>query len=104
MPGRGDGSRERRHLVPSHAVAVVIPAYQAAATVASVVARTRRAVPAATVYVVDDGSTDATGEAGRGTGAEVLAHPRNGGKGEALRTGMARGLRGRKSEGEGKKE
>jgi len=93
MPGRGDGSRERpRPPVPSHAVAVVIPAYQAGATVASVVARTRRAVPEATVYVVDDGSTDATGDAGRGTGAEVLAHSRNLGKGAALRTGMARAL------------
>src|SRR2546426_37847 len=73
------------------ALAVVIPAYQAAATVGAVVARTRRAVPGAIVYVVDDGSTDETGKQA-GQGATVLAHPRNLGKGAALRTGIARAL------------
>lgn len=81
MPGRADG-----------AVAVVIPAYQAADTIAAVVSRTRGAVPAATVYVVDDGSTDGTGAEGRGMGATVLVHPRNRGKGAALATGIAAAL------------
>ncbi|MGH7701160.1 MAG: glycosyltransferase family 2 protein, partial [Gemmatimonadales bacterium] len=44
------------------------------------------------VYVVDDGSTDGTGDAGRGTGATVLRHFRNRGKGAALATGIARAL------------
>jgi glycosyltransferase involved in cell wall biosynthesis len=83
MPGRAD-----------RAVAVVIPAYQAAATIAAVVARTCRAVPGATVYVVDDGSTDETGQAGRGKGATVLVHERNRGKGAALATGIAAALEG----------
>jgi glycosyltransferase involved in cell wall biosynthesis len=85
MPGRAD-----------RAVAVVIPAYQAAATIAEVVSRTSRAVPGATVYVVDDGSTDGTSEAGRGQGegATVLVHPRNRGKGAALATGIAAALEG----------
>jgi glycosyltransferase involved in cell wall biosynthesis len=81
MPGRAD-----------RALAVVIPAYQAAATIAEVVARTCRAVSGATVYVVDDGSTDGTREQGRGTGATVLAHPTNRGKGAALATGIAAAL------------
>ena|SRR5881628_1206919 len=81
MPGRAD-----------RAVAVVIPAYQAAATIADVVARTSRAVSGATVYVVDDGSADGTGDAGRGAGANVLVHPRNRGKGAALGTGLAAAL------------
>ncbi len=81
MPGRADG-----------AVAVVIPAYQAADTIAAVVSRTRGAVPAATVYVVDDGSRDGTGDVGRRTGATVLAHLRNLGKGAALATGIAAAL------------
>jgi len=83
MPGRAD-----------RAVAVVIPAYQAAATIAEVVSRTSRAVPGASVYVVDDGSTDGTSGAGRGRGATVLVHSRNRGKGAALATGIAAALEG----------
>jgi glycosyltransferase involved in cell wall biosynthesis len=51
---------------------------------------TQAAVPDAHVIVVDDGSTDGTGDAGRETGATVLIHPRNRGKGAALRSGIAR--------------
>src|SRR5207253_11108678 len=81
MPGRADG-----------AVAVVIPAYQAAATLGAVVTGARQVLPDATIYVVDDGSGDETGAGGRGKGVTVLAHPRNLGKGAALRTGIARAL------------
>jgi glycosyltransferase involved in cell wall biosynthesis len=42
-----------------------------------------------TVFVVDDGSRDATAKVAREAGARVLVHPRNRGKGAALRTGMA---------------
>src|SRR5947207_14579368 len=81
MPGHADGT-----------VAVVIPAYQAAATIGGVVTAAKRALPAATIYVVDDGSRDQTGEGGMGKGATVLVHPRNLGKGAALRTGIDRAL------------
>src|SRR5438046_1261322 len=81
MPGHADGT-----------VAVVIPAYQAAATIGGVVTAAKRALPAATIYVVDDGSRDQTGEGGRGKGATVLVQPRNVGKGAALRTGIDRAL------------
>ena len=73
-------------------LAVVIPAYQAAATVGGVIRGVRAFVPHARVYLVDDGSTDGTGEGGRGMGATVLTHPRNRGKGAALATGIARAL------------
>lgn len=69
-------------------IAVIIPAYQAAATIRDVVARTRAAIPAAEILVVDDGSNDETGDAGRGTGTTLITHPRNRGKGAALRTGI----------------
>src|SRR3989441_3026302 len=81
MPGRADGG-----------IAVVIPAYQAAATIGGVVTEVRHALPGVAVYVVDDGSGDETGRAGRAPGATVLVHPRNLGKGAALRTGIARAL------------
>jgi len=71
-------------------VAVVIPAYQAVATIGEVVSQTLDALPDANLIVVDDGSEDGTGEAGRGKGTTVVTHPRNRGKGAALRTGLAR--------------
>lgn len=40
------------------------------------------------VLVVDDGSTDKTAALAREAGARVISHPRNLGKGAALRTGM----------------
>src|SRR2546430_11866461 len=87
MPGRAEDGA---------AVAVVIPAYEAADTIPGVVSGVLRALPGVRVYVVDDGSRDTTGgkagEEGRGKGVTVLAHPRNLGKGAALRTGIARAL------------
>lgn len=70
-------------------VAIVIPAYQAAATVGAVVTGARAVAP---VYLVDDGSTDGTGDVGRGKGATVLRHATNRGKGAALATGIAAAL------------
>ena len=65
-------------------IAAAIPAFQAAASVADVVRRTRAVIEE--VLVVDDGSTDGTGDAARGAGADVVAHPANRGKGAALVT------------------
>lgn len=67
-------------------VAVLIPAYQAAATIAPVIADARQHVDV--VLVVDDGSDDATAERARLAGAEVLRLPGNVGKGAALVNGM----------------
>lgn len=71
-------------------VAVVIPAYQAAATIGGVVGQTLDVLPGAQVIVVDDGSSDGTGDKGRGTGAVVVQLPHNRGKGAALRSGIVR--------------
>jgi glycosyltransferase involved in cell wall biosynthesis len=70
-------------------IAIVIPAFQAAASLAGVVAGARTVAP---VFVVDDGSTDGTGDVGRRSGATVLRHETNRGKGAALATGIAAAL------------
>ena len=74
-------------------VVAVIPAKDAQSTIASVVTAIRDAVPGIRVLVVDDGSTDATGETARAAGAHVVRHPVNQGKGAALQTGFDEALR-----------
>ena len=68
----------------------LVPAYQAEDTVGAVVRGLL--AHAERVVVVDDGSSDATSEAARSAGAEVLRRVSNGGKGEALRSGLRRVL------------
>jgi len=64
----------------------LVPAYQAEATIGTVVRGARPFVER--VVVVDDGSADATGAEAKSAGAEVLRLPENRGKGAALRAGL----------------
>jgi glycosyltransferase involved in cell wall biosynthesis len=70
----------------SNRIVVVIAAYNEAPVIASVVADVRRASYPA--VVVDDGSTDATGDIAARAGAFVVTHPVNLGQGAALQTGL----------------
>ena len=70
----------------------IVPAYQAEETVGAVVRGLRRHL--SRVVVVDDGSTDATSAEAARAGAEVLRLSTNGGKGSALRAGLAAVLAG----------
>jgi glycosyltransferase involved in cell wall biosynthesis len=73
-----------------HVIAVV-PAFQAEKTIGAVVRGLLSALPdreGLRVVVVDDGSTDQTAAEAERAGATLLRHPRNLGKGAALRTGM----------------
>ena len=64
----------------------ILPAFNEEISIGSIVLRTRE--HAGRVIVVDDGSTDHTVEIARSAGAEVISHPRNLGKGAALKTGF----------------
>lgn len=72
---------------------IVIPAYNSAKLLVELLPRVRRAAPDLEILVVDDGSTDSTRSVVESSGASVLSLPENRGKGEALRTGFAEGLR-----------
>lgn len=77
--------------VEENEVCAVIPTYQNAKTLLQVVADVHRVVD--TVFVVDDGSNDGTAALlNKATGNErpekVLTHPKNCGKGAALKTGL----------------
>jgi glycosyltransferase involved in cell wall biosynthesis len=72
-------------------VVAVVPALDAAETIAEVVTRTREVLP--DVVVVDDGSSDATARVAEAAGATVLRLPRNRGKGAALKAGFEHALR-----------
>jgi glycosyltransferase involved in cell wall biosynthesis len=67
--------------------AAVIPAYQDEKHIGDIARRTCERLHH--VLVVDDGSTDRTAERARAAGAEVVVHPENRGKGEAIKTGLA---------------
>ena len=65
---------------------VVIPAYNEAGRIGSVVRAVRGAVPQARIVVIDDGSADTTASEARDAGAEVISLPVNLGYGSALQT------------------
>lgn len=69
-------------------LAAVIPAYNEALVIGSVVLQAKKYVDR--VIVVDDGSTDRTAEIARLAGADVISMPENGGKASALMAGFAR--------------
>lgn len=68
-------------------LAVVIPAKDEAERIAATVASARTIPGVDLVLVVDDGSSDNTGEAARLAGAQVVTHPKNKGKAAAMMTG-----------------
>lgn len=68
----------------SNRIAVLIPCYNEAVTIAKVVDDFRRELPDATIYVYDNNSSDGTAEIARAHGAVVRHEPRQG-KGNVVR-------------------
>ncbi len=66
-------------------IIALMPAYNESRFIAGVVERVARFIP---IVVIDDGSTDGTGDAARAVGATVITHEVNQGKGKALNTGF----------------
>lgn len=65
-------------------IAVIVPCYNEALTVGTVVARARAALPSATVYVYDNNSTDDTASIAQAAGA-VVGREQYQGKGNVIR-------------------
>jgi glycosyltransferase involved in cell wall biosynthesis len=76
----------------SHAVTIIIPAYNEERAIIRVVEEVRDAMESFPfefeILVVDDGSHDETAAQARTTGVRVVQHRQNRGYGEALKTGI----------------
>jgi glycosyltransferase involved in cell wall biosynthesis len=85
----------RGAMIPAERVSVIIPVYNEARTVASLVRRVRSVPLNLEIVAVNDSSSDGSGDLlerlrEEGVVDVVLHHPRNRGKGAAIRTGIAR--------------
>jgi len=75
-------------------LSIIVPAYNEATTIATVLDGVRATKIAHQIVVVDDGSTDGTGAVARrwaaadGGRVAVVTHPRNLGKGRAIRSAL----------------
>lgn len=67
---------------------ILVPAYNAASYLAATVAPLIEKVGRDRLAVIDDGSTDGTGQAAEALGVTCLRHSGNRGKGSALMTGL----------------
>lgn len=71
-----------------HKVTIIIPALNEADAIGNVITDLQKTIPEAEIIVVDDGSTDKTGETAEKAGVRVIRHDHPCGYGAALRTGI----------------
>ena len=74
--------------IANYTLSFLIPAYNESETIGSVVTELKNRYPGAEIIVIDDGSTDTTGQVAETTGAEVITHPYNIGNGAAVKSGI----------------
>jgi glycosyltransferase involved in cell wall biosynthesis len=70
------------------ATSVVVPAFEEGGAVGEVVAALRAVARWKEIVVVDDGSSDDTGQHAASAGARVVRHPYNKGNGASVKTGI----------------
>jgi hypothetical protein len=68
-------------------VIVMIPAYNEAKNIQTVIAKVKNVIPEADILVINDGSRDGTAKLALLAGAKVISHPFNMGYGVACQTG-----------------
>ena len=69
-------------------VTIVVPAFNEGDSIGRVVNELRAAADWHEVLVIDDGSTDGTGQAAQDAGARVIRHPYNKGNGASIKTAI----------------
>ncbi len=69
-------------------ISIIIPAFNEAESIGSIVASIKQSLPDAEVIVINDGSTDDTVGAAADAGAVVFSHPYNMGNGAAVKSGI----------------
>ena len=69
-------------------ISIIIPAFNEAQNIGTIISRIRSRHPDYEIVVVDDGSTDGTSEVAAAEGATVYRHPYNIGNGAAIKTGI----------------
>lgn len=81
-------AKGRKCIIPSD-LAVVIPAFNAALTIITLIDElVHFGFERKHIFVINDGSTDHTADVLEGSGVIVVTHPENRGKGAALQTGL----------------
>lgn len=69
-------------------ISVILPAKNEARSLQHILPELRTVLPDAEIIVVDDGSTDETGDIAASLGAKVVVHPYSKGNGAAIKSGV----------------